>query len=105
MSFGWSDGRSWVDGHHLALETGLPTVQVRREAKESKAAALFVSVGTANCTTTHKHAGLLPTGRLSFHPIPCGSRDRPVGRKVIDVDIALAKGRRCVFPLTGKIAL
>ena len=23
-------------------------------------------------------------GRLSFHPIPCGSRDRPVGRKVID---------------------
>ena len=23
-------------------------------------------------------------GRLSFHPIPCGSRDRPVGRKSID---------------------
>ena len=23
-------------------------------------------------------------GRLSFHPIPCGSRDRPPGRKVID---------------------
>ena len=23
-------------------------------------------------------------GRLSFHPILCGSRDRPVGRKVID---------------------
>ena len=23
-------------------------------------------------------------GRLSFHPIPCGSRDRPAGRKVID---------------------
>ena len=23
-------------------------------------------------------------GRLSFHPIPCGSRDRPVGRKGID---------------------
>ena len=23
-------------------------------------------------------------GRLSFHPIPCGSRDRPVERKVID---------------------
>ena len=22
-------------------------------------------------------------GRLSFHPIPCGSRDRPAGRKVI----------------------
>ena len=25
-----------------------------------------------------------PNGRLSFHPIPCGSRDRPPGRKVID---------------------
>ena len=23
------------------------------------------------------------SGRLSFHPIPCGSRDRPAGRKVI----------------------
>ena len=21
---------------------------------------------------------------VTFHPIPCGSRDRPVGRKVID---------------------
>ena len=48
--------------------------------------------------------------RLSFHPIPCGSRDRPVGRKVIDeaklcVDTALAKSRSCVFPSTGKTAL
>ena len=25
----------------------------------------------------------LNDGRLSFHPIPCGSRDRPAGRKVI----------------------
>ena len=25
-----------------------------------------------------------PYGRQSFHPIPCGSRDRPVRRKVID---------------------
>ena len=42
-------------------------------------------------------------GRQSFHPIPCGSRDRPVGRKVIDeaklcVDTALAKSSSCVFP-------
>ena len=50
-------------------------------------------------------------GRLSFHPIPCGSRDRPVGWKVIDegkimfVDTALAKSRSCVFPSTGKTAL
>ena len=53
--------------------------------------------------------------RLSFHPIPCGSGDRPAGRKVIDefnegqwqcVDTALvAKGRSCVFSLTGKKAL
>ena len=31
-------------------------------------------------------AGRFGGGRQSFHPIPCGSRDRPVGRKVIDED-------------------
>ena len=36
--------------------------------------------------TSHASAFLqyFKIGRQSFHPIPCGSRDRPVGRKVID---------------------
>ena len=34
--------------------------------------------------TQNVREGTFAKGRLSFHPIPCGSRDRPVGRKVID---------------------
>ena len=48
-------------------------------------------------------------GRQSFHPIPCGSRDRPGERSLMKaklcVDTALAKSSSCVFPSTGKTAI
>ena len=48
-------------------------------------------------------------GRLSFHPIPCGSRDRPAGRKVIgtlhlDEGQSVLDTRTCILKAGGVYA-
>ena len=76
--------------------------------------AQFFPWGAVRGPVSRQKAGAtIRAGRQSFHPIPCGSRDRPVGRKVIAlmmkaklcVDTALAKSSSCVFPSTGMTAL